>query len=54
MQSIYTFFLQISECHIEFIKLAYIMEIKGNKLFCNIKIRWISMLNPLKHVFEEY
>jgi ABC-type polysaccharide/polyol phosphate export permease len=30
------------------------METKGNKLLCNIKIRWISMLNPMKHVLEEY
>jgi hypothetical protein len=28
------------------------METKGNKLLCNIKIEWISMLSPLKHVLE--
>ncbi len=30
------------------------METKKNKLLHNIKIWQISMLNPLKHVLEEY
>jgi uncharacterized circularly permuted ATP-grasp superfamily protein len=30
------------------------METKRNKLLHNIKIWWISMLSPLKHVLEEY
>jgi hypothetical protein len=34
--------------------MAQIMEIKVNKLFQNIKTQWISMLSPLKCMFEEY
>jgi hypothetical protein len=30
------------------------METKGNKLLHNIKTRWISMLSPMKFVFEKY
>jgi hypothetical protein len=30
------------------------METKGNKLFRNVKVQWISMLNLLKHVLEKY
>lgn len=31
-------------------KLAKMMKIKGNKMWCNIKIWWISMINPLNHL----
>jgi hypothetical protein len=40
--------------NLEFVKLAQIMATKGNNLLHNIKIRWISMLNPMQHVLEEY
>jgi uncharacterized circularly permuted ATP-grasp superfamily protein len=30
------------------------METKKNKLLHNIKIWWISILSPLKHVLKEY
>ncbi len=46
------FFYKSLKCHLEFIKLAQIMETKGNKFFHNIKTKWISMLSPMKHVFE--
>ncbi len=30
------------------------MEIKGLKVFQNVKMRWINMLAPLKRVGKEY
>jgi hypothetical protein len=30
------------------------MEIKGNKILWNIKIRWMSMINPIKCVLSIY
>jgi hypothetical protein len=30
------------------------METKGNKILYNIKIRWNSMINPIKQVLFEY
>jgi hypothetical protein len=39
---------------LEFDKLAKIMETKGNKILRNIKIKWISMLNPVLHMLSKY
>ncbi len=38
----------------KFVKLAKIMETKGNKILCNIKTRWIVMISHVKHVLFEY
>ncbi len=38
------FFCKFPKRHSEFVKLAQIMETKGKKLLCNIKIKWINML----------
>jgi hypothetical protein len=38
----------------EFTKLAKVMETKGNKILCNIKTKWTSMINPIKRVLPEY
>jgi len=40
--------------HLEFTKWVRIMEIKGNKILWNIKITWISMINPIKCVLSMY
>jgi hypothetical protein len=40
--------------HLEFTKLAKVMETKGNKILHNIKSRWTSMINPIKRVLPEY
>jgi hypothetical protein len=40
--------------HLEFIKLAKIMETKGLKILWNVKIQWINMLEPLKWVMVKY
>jgi hypothetical protein len=38
----------------EFHKLAKLINRKGNKLFKNVKTRWILMFFPTKRVFVEY
>ncbi len=37
-----------------FTKLARIMETKGNKLLCNIKIKWIFMCSLVKGLLVKY
>jgi hypothetical protein len=39
---------------LEFTKLAKIMETKGNKIVCNMKTWWISMLSLVKIIMVEY
>jgi len=48
--SLYAYFLNFFNHHLEFINLAKIMEIKGFKIFLSVKIQWISMLEPLECV----
>jgi hypothetical protein len=47
------FFLHSPKKVLGFVNRANTLKIKGWKL-CNIKTRWISMLNPLKHLLGEY
>lgn len=54
LQSIYIFFYKPPKSHLKLIKLAQIVETKGNKLLRNIKFQWIVVLNLLKHVLEKY
>jgi hypothetical protein len=48
------FFSHNLKRHLQFTKLAKIMETKGNKILRNTKTRWISMVNLIKHVLSEY
>jgi len=50
----YNYFIHNPKQHLDFYKLAKILESKGNKLLKNIKTRWISMLSPCKNFFVEY
>jgi hypothetical protein len=51
---LYGYFNHMLKMHLEFTKWARIMEIKGNKILWNIKIAWISMINPIKCVLSMY
>jgi hypothetical protein len=53
-QCLYGYFNHIFKMHLEFTKWVGIMEIKGNKILWNIKITWISMINPIKCVLSMY
>jgi hypothetical protein len=54
LQSSYQYFCKSSKCHLEFTKLATIMETKGPKLLRNVKTKWISMLSLSKWVIAKY
>jgi hypothetical protein len=53
LQSLYAFFSQNPKV-LEIMNLVKTLETKGLKLLQNIKIRWMSMLSPLKHVLGKY
>jgi hypothetical protein len=40
--------------HLEFQRLVQTLETKGNKIFKNVKTRWMSMLDALKRIMVEY
>jgi hypothetical protein len=54
LQSLYTFFVHSPKKHLGFTELAQILQTKGNKILCNVKTRWISMLNPTRCVMSKY
>jgi len=53
-QFVYAYFSSSTNCNLEFIALAKIMEIGGFKTFKNVKTQWILMLELLKHVLVAY
>jgi hypothetical protein len=53
-QALYNYFTMNSKKHLEFQKLAYIMETKGLRMLKNVKTRWINLLEPLRRVLAEY
>ncbi len=54
LQSLYTFFVHSPKKFLEFVKLVETLATKGQKLLRNVKMRWISMLNPLKCIMSKY
>jgi hypothetical protein len=53
-QALLAYFNKNPKKHLEFSKLVKILKTKGNKLSKNIKMKWISMLDPTKEVMVEY
>ena len=51
---LYSFFYKSPNKHLEFLKLAEVMETKRNEILRNIKTRWINMLAPLIWVMNKY
>jgi hypothetical protein len=54
LQTLHAYFAHSLERHLEFTKLAKIMETKGNKILCNVNTRWISMLSPTNIIIAKY
>ncbi len=54
LQTLHTYFVHSPKRHLEFTKLAKIMETKGNKILCNMKTQWISMLSLVKIIVAKY
>jgi hypothetical protein len=54
IQNLYAFFVHNPKKFLEFQNLVDFINNKGNKLFKNVEIRWISMLFPIKRVYVKY
>jgi len=53
-QEIYVYFNHISKHHLEFQKLANLVETEGHYMLCNVKTWWISLLDTLRRIIGEY
>lgn len=54
LASLYAYFAHSPKRHLEFVKLAELMQSKGLKILKNIQTRWISMLSPAVRVLNKY
>jgi hypothetical protein len=54
LQCLYVYFNHNPKKHLEFTKLAKIMQTKGNKILWNNKTKWISMFSHVKRVLSKY
>jgi hypothetical protein len=52
--SLYAFFAHSPKRHLEFVKLAEVMQSKGLKILKNIQTRWICMLSPTIRIMNKY
>jgi hypothetical protein len=52
--NMYGHFSHSPKRHLEFQRLAQTLETKENKIFKNVKTRWMSMLDPLKRIMTKY
>jgi len=48
LQALHNYFAHSYKKHLEFTKLVEIMEMKGKKIFQNVKTRWMSILGLAK------
>jgi hypothetical protein len=54
LQNLHNYFAHSPKRHLKFTKLVEILEMKENKIFQNVKTRWISMLSLAKRVIDRY
>jgi hypothetical protein len=54
LQTLHAYFAHSPRQHLNFTKLVEVMETKRNKIICNVKTRWISMLSLVKRVLAKY
>lgn len=54
LQKTHEYFCKSPKRHLEFTKLAEIMETKGRKILKHVKTRWCSMLLPAQRILSEY
>lgn len=54
VQKIHEYFSKSSKKHLDFTKLADIMETKGRKILKHVRTRWLSLLLPAQRVVSEY
>jgi hypothetical protein len=54
LKNSHAYFKHSPKRHLEFVKLADVMETKGLKLLKNVKTRWVSLIEPLRSVIQEF
>jgi hypothetical protein len=54
LKSSHAYFKHSPKRHLEFVKLAELMETKGLKLLKNVKTRWVSLIEPLRRILQKY
>ena len=54
LKSSHAYFKHSPKRHLEFVKLVELMETKGLKLLKNVKTRWVSLIEPLRCILQEY
>ena len=54
LKSSHAYFKHSPKWHLEFVKLAKLMETKGLKLLKNVKTRWVSLIEPLRRILQDY
>jgi hypothetical protein len=54
LQTLHSNFARSPKRHLEFIKLAEVLQTKGLKILKQVKTRWLSMLSPAIRVMNEY
>jgi hypothetical protein len=54
LKKLYSYFCKSPKRHLELEKLSELLQSKGGKILNNVKIRWISVLSPLRRVLSEY
>ncbi len=52
--NLHSYFSCFPKWHLEFKKLVFAMETKGNKILKNVKTLWMSMLDPLRGNMVKY
>jgi hypothetical protein len=53
-QTLYNYFSKSLKRHLEFTKLAKLMETNGAKILKNLKTRWIFMMSHIRHLMVKY
>jgi hypothetical protein len=53
-KSLHAYFSGSPKRHLEFMKLAEVVETEGLKMLNKVQTRWISLLEPLKRICGEY
>ena len=54
LQSWHTYFAHSPKRHLEFVKLAEVLETKGLKILRQVKTKWLSVMSPAIKVMNEY
>ena len=54
LKSSHAYFKHSPKRHLEFVKLADLMETKGLKLLKHVKTIWVSLIEPLRRIIQEY